>query len=146
MQEMVVPLGLLWQEHLKQMVIQWHGFTDRFIATVQENVELDAEQVIAASGLLRFLHSEMKAASRGAKARKNLANHSAKIITIVFMFYLLVSRRHGWHSKAKFQNELDTQENTEVFCLLQQKNIHSGQGLDTCSKNTLIYSPMILKW
>ena len=33
-----------------------------------------------------------------------------------FMFYLLVSRRHGWYSKAKFQNEWDTQENTEVFC------------------------------
>ena len=46
----------------------------------------------------------------------NLANHCVTKITIVFMFYLLVSRRHGWHSKAKFQNELDTQENTEVFC------------------------------
>ena len=64
------------------MVIRRHGFSERFIATIQENVELDAEQVIAASGLLRFLHSEMKAASRGAKARKNLANHSAIYATV----------------------------------------------------------------
>jgi len=56
------------------MVIRRHGFSDRFIATVQENVGLDAEQVIAASDLLQYLHNDMKAAERGSKARYCLAN------------------------------------------------------------------------
>ncbi len=64
------------------MVLRAHGFTGRFISAVQRTLNVNAENTIQNSLLLRYLHDKMKAAERGSKSRKSFGNIYAIFVVV----------------------------------------------------------------